>query len=379
MLSLGGVYAWSIFSTELMLNYEWSSTQTQLVFGTLIAVFPVTMIFVGKKSIKSVRINGILSAIFFSLGYILSGVSEGNFYIILLGNGVLAGIGTGFGYITAITVPVKWFPNKKGLITGFIAAGFGLAAVVMSSIIELLFNKGYNILNIFIFIGITYGSVILFFSFFIFNPLNSSHIENKSIHNFFKNKSFFKLIIGIFLGTFAGLLVIGSLKPIGSEYGIENHYLIMAVSSFAVANFIGRLAWGFLSDLLNGNITVFLSLTFQATFIFLLSFLKLSSEEFVVVSACIGFGFGANFVLFAKETSQIFGVNNLSNIYPYVFLGYAIAGILGPLTGGILYDLNKSYYRGIMVASLLSALGGTIFLISFLFERYKSKILHVKY
>ncbi len=154
MLSLGGVYAWSIFSTELMLNYNWSSTQTQLVFGTLIAVFPITMVLVGKNLIKNLKFFGILSSLFFFVGYIISGLSKGNFYFILVGIGFLAGIGTGIGYITAITIPVKWFPNKKGLITGVIAAGFGLAAVILSTIIEYLLNRGYNIFDIFTFIGI---------------------------------------------------------------------------------------------------------------------------------------------------------------------------------------------------------------------------------
>jgi len=368
MLSLGGVYAWSIFSAELMQNFKWSSTQSQLVFGTLIAVFPLTMVLVGKRSRFNAKLNGIFSAIFFSTGYIISGLSQGNFYVILFGIGILAGIGTGFGYLTAITLPVKWFPDRKGLVTGIIAAGFGLAAVVFSSLIELLYNNDYSILNIFIFIGVSYGSVIFLLSFLIFNPIINNHSDNKNILHFAWNKNFYKLFIGIFSGTFAGLIVIGSLKSIGSEYGIENHFLILVVSIFAFANFIGRMVWGYLSDLLNVNLTIFLALTFQATFIFLLGNKNLSSESFIIFSAFIGLGFGANFVLFAKETSQIFGMNNLAQIYPYVFLGYAIAGILGPLTGGVLYDINESYYWGIIIASSISFLGGIIFLYNFFIE-----------
>jgi OFA family oxalate/formate antiporter-like MFS transporter len=371
MLSLGGVYAWSIFSTELMLKYNWSSTQTQLVFGTLIAVFPVTMIFAGKKAQKNnVRIYGILSALFFSSGYILSGVSGGNFYVVLFGIGVLAGIGTGFGYLTSITVPVKWFPQKKGLITGVIAAGFGLAAVILSSFTEILLNQGNNVLKIFILIGIIYGLIIFTFSLFIYYPQKNNIIPEKiEIISFLKNNSFYKLVLGIFLGTFAGLLVIGSLKPIGFEYNISNHHLAIAVSVFALSNFTGRLVWGFLSDFFDGDFTIFLSLLFQSVFILLISNSNLESSQFIYISAGIGFGFGANFVLFAKETSHKFGIDRLSAIYPYVFLGYAFAGIFGPLTGGILYDINNSYYWGIIVAALVSAFGSMIFLFGFLKKR----------
>ena len=92
-----------------------------------------------------------------------------------------------------------------------------------------------------------------------------------------------------------------------------------------------------------------------------------------VLSFFIGFGFGGNFVLFAKETAQLFGVQNLGVIYPYVFLGYAIAGIAGPFSGGWLFDLSGTYSWAIYLASLLSLAGSLLFLLQFFKER-RSKL-----
>jgi OFA family oxalate/formate antiporter-like MFS transporter len=363
MLCLGSVYAWSLVSTELIFNYGFSSVQSQLVFGLLIAVFPVTMIFAGKYETRiGTRNLAVLSAVFFSAGYLLSGFSNGNFWAILFGVGILTGIGTGLGYLVALTTPVKYFPNKKGLVTGISTAGFGLAAFIFSLITEKLLLDGKRILDIFLIIAIVYGFIILFFSVFLKAPSISSQATPKFSSRFSIDSKFIKLFTGIFLGTFAGLLVIGNLKLIGSEHAIPNHTLVIGVSVFAIANFTGRLAWGNLSDYINANICIVTALTLQAVSVFLIGLLDLNSTNYLLLSAIIGFSFGSNFVLFAKKTTLYYGVDKLGLVYPYVFLGYAIAGIAGPLTGGAIYDIFKNYDYASFLASAISLSGAVIFL-----------------
>lgn len=372
MLCLGGVYAWSVVASELR-KYNFTASQTQIIFGLLISVFTITMIFAGKIERKTnTKIVAYLSAIFFFLGYLISSFSGENFYLILLGIGIFAGIGTGFGYSASLTAPVKWFPEKKGLVTGVAAAGFGLAATFLSILIETLLKAGKNIFEIFLIIAISYGLIILIFANFLDTPeqKEKKHEEIK-ILEFLKTSQFYKLFFGILMGTFAGLLVIGSLKPIGIEKNITSNILVVGVSVFAIANFLGRIIWGFISDYLGSSLTIFLSLTLQAASIFLLGYLPLKDVSYVIFSALIGFGFGSNFVLFARETSHIYGVNNLGIVYPYVFLGYGIAGIFGPLTGGVLYDIFKNYNGAIYIASFFSFIGAFIFILNY-FKTKKS-------
>ncbi|MCC5840144.1 MAG: MFS transporter [Opitutales bacterium] len=130
---------------------------------------------------------------------------------------------------------------------------------------------------------------------------------------------------------------------------------------FAFSNFAGRLVWGFLSDFLGARACLALALSVQGVGIALLAWPGMAGGAYLLLAAVVGFGFGGNFVLFAKETSQAFGVERLANIYPYVFIGYALAGIFGPLTGGLLYDFTGNYFAGIMVAALISFAGAALF------------------
>ncbi len=364
MLCLGGVYGWSIIAAELIKGYNFSTTQTQVVFGTIIAIFPITMIFVGKLSKKiDPRFLAYLSSILFFSGYFLAGSAHGNFPLVLIGIGVLAGIATGFGYWVFLTIPVQWFPERKGLITGIAAAGFGLGAVLLSTIADRLLISGKDISQLLITIGVVYGLIIFAFSNFIIRP----SINNLAGHNqppkFLSSTLFYKLFFGIFSGTFAGLMIVGSLKLIGAQSAIPNHTLVLGVSLLAVANFMGRIIWGFLSDYIGASLAIFFALTVQALAILFFGITSLNGYSYIILSFLIGFGFGGNFVLFARETAQAYGVNNLGIIYPYVFLGYAVAGLLGPSIGGLLFDYFGSFTIAVILASVVSSCGGVLFLI----------------
>jgi len=314
------------------------------------------------------RYFGYISGFLFFSGYFLAGLSQGNFMMILLGIGVLGGLATGFGYWVSLTLPVQWFPEKKGLITGIAAAGFGLGALVMSEISEIIYSKGYNVLQLLKFLGISYGLIIFALSNFLHQIQNETLLKEEpyKVSQLITTKIFRKLFLGIFLGTFAGLLIIGSLKIIGGMHQISNHILIFSIALFAISNFLGRLAWGFISDYVGASLSIFLSLLLQAISICLLNVPNLTDIPYLIITSLIGFGFGGNFVLFAKETAQVYGVKNLGIIYPYVFIGYAIAGIAGPISGGLLFDLSGSFFYAIILASFMSFLGSMLFLKQFI-------------
>jgi len=377
MLCIGSLYAWSIIASELIENYGFSNSQSQIIFGLIIGVFPVTMIFVGQlgKKIKH-RYFGYISGLLFFTGYMIAGFSQGSFILILLGIGLMAGIATGFGYWLSLTSPVQWYPNKKGLITGIAAAGFGLGAVFMSNIAEIILNKGYNVLQLLQIVGIAYGLIVILLSNFIFQAHSNEVREQEEtvkISHFLGSKTFKTLFVGIFLGTFAGLLIIGSLSLIGGQYDITKHTLVLGVSIFAISNFLGRLTWGYISDHLGSSLTIFFALLVQAIAIISLNFLPLTDVSYLLLSFLIGFGFGGNFVLFARETAQVFGVKNLGIIYPYIFVGYAIAGIAGPFSGGLLSDISGTFFYAIILASFMSIVGSLLFLN----QHFKSKKLKV--
>ncbi|MBN2485163.1 MAG: MFS transporter [Bacteroidales bacterium] len=373
MLCLGSVYAWSIMASELTEKFNFAAAQTQLIFGALIAIFPATMIFANKLAKKIMPKNlGHLSGILFLAGYVLAGFSNGNFLLLFSGISILAGLATGLGYWVALTVPVQWFPGRKGLVTGISAAGFGLGAYLMSVLSEIVLSKGASVFHVFSLTGLLYGTLIVAFSTFIFQPFHNVETQKYTNNRFLLSPGFIKLFFGIFAGTFSGLLVIGNLKLIGGAGSIPNHLLIAGISLLAVSNFFGRLIWGFLSDYVPAALCVFLALALQSVSIFLFSPEYLNHRSYIILSALTGFGFGGNFVLFAKETTRIYGTDNLGRIYPYVFLGYALAGISGPISGGLLFDFFNGFTYPVFLAALVSFFGSLLFLYEFL-KTMKSK------
>lgn len=363
MICLGGVYAWSIVASRLVKQYGFSTSQSQIIFGLLIAVFPITMIFVGRlgKKIKAKHI-GYISGILFFVGNMVASYSYGNFILVLLGIGLITGIAIGFGYWVSLTIPVQLFPEKKGLITGVTSAGFGLGAVIMSALSEKFLSNGKSVLELFKIIGISYGFIIFLCSNLIVQHTIKTESTKIRISEYIKQPSFKKLFLGIFLGTFAGLLIIGNIKILGSQSGIVSNILVLGVSLFAIANFSGRLFWGFIADYIGTGLSVFMALLIQSVAIMMLNIVDLHDNSYLLISFIIGFGFGGNFVLFARETAQIFGVDNLGIVYPYIFLGYAIAGITGPFIGGLIFDITETYFSAIILSSLMSFAGGMLFI-----------------
>ena len=161
MLCLGGVYAWSLVASELIADYGFTAVQSQIIFGAIIAVFPLTMIFAGRLSHRvRPRSMGYMSGMLFLSGYSLAANSGGDFLLTFLGIGMVAGIATGLGYWVSLTVPVQWFPEKKGLVTGIAAAGFGLGAVALSLLTEPMLESGYSVLDVLQWVGIVYGAAL---------------------------------------------------------------------------------------------------------------------------------------------------------------------------------------------------------------------------
>lgn len=359
MLCLGSIYAWSIFVPELKNTYQITTAQTQLIFGTVIAVFTLTMIWTryitnhfGPKLVASI------SGILFFVGYLVAFISKGNFFILWFGIGILGGM----GYIVSLSVPVKWYPNKRGGVTGIIVAGFGAGAILLTYLAEYLIKQNVCVLEIFLYIGVMYGAIILLAA----QKFNMPHAIDAPKKTMQLNKKhgvyLYQLILGIFAGTFTGLLVIGNLKPIAQLQNVNELIIPLSISLFALANFTGRITWGWLSDKFNNVYLVPLALLLQGCASVMLFFLSTSDMLFMSLVILIGFSFGANFVLFARETIYKFGIESYDKIYPFIFLGYGVAGIVGPFIGGRVFDITGSYHQAVILAFVLSLMASVIFI-----------------
>ena len=364
MAALGGLYAWSIFVQPLKEEAGVTTGFTQLIFGVIIGILPLAMVLGGRIVINyGPKVAGILSAVLFGAGYIVSFVFRTNPAWLLIGIGLMSGIGTGFGYIAALSTPVKWFPERRGLITGISTSGFGAGAIFLSLFVRTLLLKGLSVYRIFLYIGLLYGTIVFLSSLLLFEPESFKDNVRGSVQkwhfDFIKRRDFWALFLGMFSGSFAGLVVIGNLKPIAAYLDIGDKAALAAISVLSLGNTAGRVLWGYIADIIGVVKSIRLSLFLLGLSVIFL-FWAPSGGVFIILSLITGLAFGANFVLYAASTSIIFGTDRLSEIYPFVSFAYGLGGILGPPIGGFSYDFTDSYSAAILISAIVAILGSII-------------------
>ncbi len=355
---LGGLYAWSAFVPPLRADFGYSAAQTQQVFGLAIAVFTLALVLAGRLLAPwGPRRVALLGGVLYACGHLISSASAGRFGWLLTGFGLLSGAGIGFGYVAALTTGIQWFPSRKGLVAGVAVAGFGAGAILLSRLTDALLHNGHTVLAVFRVIGLAYGTVICLAAAFLFRPPAVTGVRGRvAVQEVLRDGAFRSLATGIFCGTFSGLLVVGSLKPIGLDGGSTAATATAAISLFALGNASGRLVWGLLSDRF-GYAVVPLSLAFMAVAQTLLLLVRFVPAAFSAGAFLVGFGFGACFVLYAAQVAARYGADQVASVYPLVFLAHGVAGITGPPLGGLLYDRTQSYVWPIVVALAVLAFG----------------------
>ena len=369
-LCLGAIYAWSVFTPALKMS-GWSKMDTQIVFAVALACFAVVMVWAGKKlAIWGPRKLTMISGLILGGGYILAGLSGGtNFWSLLLLIGVIGGGGIGIGYVAPIAVGMRWFPDKKGMITGLAVAGFGFGAMgwvkLAGSWGHLLANYGLS--NTFLFYGIAFAALVVIGGLFMvfppegwlpegYTPPAAEAAANADSDFGIKGAGLlktyqFKLIFLTFVfSAGAGLMSIGLMKLYPMEALTSAGYSPAEASAiagtamavfFSLANGIGRIAWGAMSDLMGRKVSIILMTATQGLCV--IAFPAMASNELIlyVGATFIGFNFGGNFALFPTMTADIFGAKNVGLNYPFVFLAYGVGGIGGPILGGFLGDMGN--------------------------------------
>jgi len=368
-LIIGGVYAWSIFAPALEREYQFSKGQSALIFGLMIGMFSLAMIPAGKALKRfGPRKTATFGAVLFGGGYLLASFAGGHYIFTLLSLGVLTGTGIGFVYICPLTVGMQWFPEKKGLVTGISVAGFGGGAVLLSSVASsLLEQPNIYILDAFRILGLGLGLFAFISALLLSIPENRTSRDVKSAGNMkpiLCSRGFFIIAAGMFGGTFAGLLIVGNLKPLLLAADVPQLQATLAVSLFAAGNAAGRIIWGKLFDRFGPQRTIMLSLSSLGASILLL-LLPLPTLILLTAVLLTGIGFGSCFSIYALSTEYMFGLHAFSTVYPLVFLGYGIAALTGPVLGGVIADSTGSFTPSIIMSALFAA--AAIAAVGFLF------------
>ena len=365
-LCLGAIYAWSVFTPGLK-DAGWSKTQTQIVFAVGLATFALVMVFAGRKlpTVGPQKL-AIAGGVTLGLGYAFAALGGGtNFWIILIGVGLIGGAGIGLAYVVPIAVGMRWFPDHKGMITGLAVAGFGFGALIWVQVADswgnLIENIGLS--GTFLVYGVVFVALVLVGSIWMkmppegwlpegFTPpeVTGSGGESFESREMLRTPQFYLIFLTFAVSAGAGLMAIGLMKlwPVealvdggmGEAQADDVAGLAMAVF-FSLANGIGRITWGTMSDKLGRKRSVVVMAASQA--VFLLAFIPMAGGEYTLylAAALIGFNFGGNFALFPALTADEFGDKSVGQNYPWVFLAYGAGGIIFPILGGVLGDMGN--------------------------------------
>ena len=369
-LALGAIYAWSVFTPSLKAE-GWSSENTQWVFAIGLASFALFMVFAGKKlNSWGPRTLAWVGGIILGIGYLLAGLIGGtNFTALLILIGLIGGMGIGFAYVVPIAVGMRWFPDKKGMITGLAVAGFGFGAMLW---VKLAGSWGHLIENLglsttFTIYGIAFTIMVIIGGLWMkFPPAGwkpEGYLENqnaagtqiKETKNLSSSEmlgtlQFYLIFLTFVFSAGAGLMSIGLMKLYPMQALMDSGISETAASAisgtamavfFSLANGLGRILWGLISDKLGRKKSIILMTAIQGITVILFTYMAGNEILLYVGATLIGFNFGGNFALFPTITADTFGAKNVGQNYPFVFLAYGVGGILGPILGGKMGDLNN--------------------------------------
>lgn len=375
-LALGAIYAWSVFTkklTDLDGVYQFSATEAAWIFSAGLATFAIVMVLAGRWLPKAgPRRMTVFGGILLGSGYILAGLFGSGFWPQLLSIGVIGGAGIGLAYVVPIAVGVKWFPDKKGLITGLAVAGFGFGATIWVKLAGSWFGGLLNTTNLFglpgvqsvyIIYGVTFTCLVLLGAIAMVNPPEGyvpkgwdrtagahSHLVPQrefSIREMLATPQFYMLWSVFMFSALAGLMVIYCIRLFGidalSFNGVADAGVVAgtAMAWYAILNGIGRIAWGSVSDRIGRTNAIMLMCLLQGLTMLSIyhGFISFGSAMGLIVCASlIGFNFGGNFALFPAATADFFGNKNVGSNYGWVFTSYGIAGIAGPQIAGYFKD-----------------------------------------
>jgi MFS transporter, OFA family, oxalate/formate antiporter len=375
-VALGAVYAWSVFRVPLSDAYGTGVSAVNTTFSIAILALGFAAFFGGLwMNSSGPRVVALTSGVLYGAGIFLASFASpdaGGLWTLYLTYGLMAGVGIGLGYIVPVATLIKWFPDKRGFITGIAVAGFGAGALVTAPIAKQLVS-GVGLFPTFAILGILYLVMVIGAALFMKNPPEGWTPEgwepeeeesgertgvDYELRGALKTWQWYALWALLFLNVTAGIAIISEADPIAQEVsGVAPATAAWLVSIISVGNAAGRFLWAWLSDAIGRKWVFLVMFLLQAALFFLLpvvgaSFVALAILSFIIVS-CYGGGFGT----MPAFNADYFGSKNVGMIYGLMITAWGFAGVLGPQLISIMYDATRSYagafyiLAGIMLVS----------------------------
>ncbi len=355
-LCLGIAYIWSVFQTGIANSiFNGDNAAASLTFSLLLATLTVGSVIGGKLASKfSTRTIVMIGGFILSAGFLLASFANASIpWLLWVGYGVMGGTGMGFTYSTTIACAQKWFPEKKGFVTGLIVAALGFGGVVFTPIIEQLIKAfgGPEVgePNTFIVLAGIFLVVCTVGALFLKNPPETqaqtaqAAIADNSLTpgQVLRDPRFYLITLSLMLACMGGLMMIGFAKPIAVAKGLGETATI-GVLVISMCNSLGRLTWGAVSDKMGRKKTIIILLAGSAVLSMLVS--VVSGYFIYALIGFIGFFYGGFLSNFPSLTADLFGPKHMATNYGMVLLGFGVGAVASSYIAG--------YYKNIAAENI---------------------------
>jgi MFS transporter, OFA family, oxalate/formate antiporter len=345
-IALGAVYAWSVFRIPLARQFGWSIPEVTLTFTISIFVLGIAAFFGGLwLNRRGPRIVALAGGTLYGVGVFLASFSDRGLWWLYLSYGVIGGIGLGFSYIVPVAVLVKWFPDRRGLITGIAVGGFGAGALITAPVATRLI-QAIGVLHTFAYLGIAFLLVTVISGLFMQNPPEgwrlegwtptASEISHRAKRDYTLGEAlgtwqWWALWFLLFLNTSAGISVISQEAPLFQELARVSAVVAASmVGVVSLGNALGRVFWAWASDVISRKATFFAMFLVQTMLFWFLPGIT-SASILTVVAFIILLCYGGGFGTMPAFAADYFGAKNVGPIYGLMLTAWGFASAFGPL------------------------------------------------
>ncbi|WDH98951.1 OFA family MFS transporter [Paenibacillus urinalis] len=360
-MGLGTIYTWSLFNAPLVSKFGWELSSVSITFSITSFALAFATLFAGKIQEKiGLRKLTAVSGILLGIGLMLSSQASSLAALYVLA-GVIVGFADGTAYITSLSNLIKWFPNRKGLISGISVGAYGTGSLVFKYINGGLIES-VGVSQAFLYWGLIVMAMILTGSLLVreasvapsvsesgkreanqvAGPLQGA--KDYTTGEMLRTKQAYLLFIVFFTACMSGLYLIGIVKDIGMQLAhLDAATAANAVAMIAIFNTAGRLILGALSDKVSRIKLVGCTLAVTAAAALVLSAVPLNYGLFFVCVAAIAFCFGGNITVFPAIVSDFFGLKNHTKNYGIVYQGFGIGALSGSFIAAMLGGFKPTF------------------------------------
>lgn len=341
-LNLGAVYAWSLFNQPLIDKFGWAREDVVVTFSITIAVMAFSTIFAGRLQDQiGPRWVATIGGLLLGIGLILASQATTLLQLYFF-YGVIGGMGIGMTYVSPLSACVKWFPDKRGFISGVAVAGFGLGGLIYKPVIGYLIELA-GVSSAFLYLGFIYAVLVVTGAQLLKNPPTEERLSNKRASKsresdsdftpkqMLRTHQFYLLWFMFLFGSMSGLLVISFAVDIGVDMvNLSLEQAGNAVMVIALFNAGGRIVLGNISDIFGRKNTLMVIYGLTALIMFYMSMGSMNYPLFLIAVSFIGFCFGGFLAIFPSITADYYGIKNMGSNYGFMYQAYGLSAFVGP-------------------------------------------------